>query len=166
MSINWNDPKAHISPHFTVKEALLLPSWGIYHNPTYTEKAAIQIMAGKMEGIRAVFGQPISVHCWIRPEKADLSHPANGTGKNAHDGENYNADPHVKGSPQSMHRFGRAVDFHVKGYEGSVGCREVRLTLLPLLEPMGLRMEDIEGGWVHVDNGPVGASGRRFFRVA
>lgn len=164
MSIDWNDPKAHIAPHFTVGEALLLPRWNVLHNPTYTEKANIQIMAGKMEDIRAVFGQPISVHCWLRPETANLSHPANTDLAlvKKYDHEDYNK--FIGGSPQSMHRFGRAVDFHVKGYEGSVGCREVRLTLFSLLEPMGLRMEDQEGGWVHVDNGPVGASGRRFFK--
>ena len=164
MSIDWNDVDAHITPHFTVGEALLLPRWNSYHNPTYTEKANIQIMAGKMEEVRALVNAPIQVHCWIRPANADLSHPANKDEmlRTRYHMANYNA--FVGGAINSQHLVGKAVDFHVVGYEGQAGCREIRLELLPHLEHLGLRMEDKEGGWVHLDNGPVGANGRRFFK--
>ena len=44
MSINLD---SKISKYFTWKEALLLPSWGICHEPTEEEKAAIIKMAKK-----------------------------------------------------------------------------------------------------------------------
>lgn len=158
--IDWANPKAGITSHFTVGEALLLPRWKQYHRPTYTERANIQILAGTMEAVREIVGKPIAVHCWIRPVRANLAHPANTD--RTHDGEDYNAL--VRGWQNSMHIFGRAVDFHVKGYPGEAGCREIRKRILPHLDALGLRMEDVDGGWVHLDNKPVAAGGNRFFK--
>ena len=160
--IDWNNPNQHITEHFTVREALLLPRWNLLHMPSPTEQDNIVRMAGLMESVREVFDKPLHVHCWIRPERANLLHPANGPSPFALQGASYNAL--VGGASTSWHRVDRAVDFHVDGMESVADCHKAREILLPLLKPLGLRMEDKEGGWVHLDNGPVGASGRRFFK--
>jgi hypothetical protein len=64
--------------------------------------------------------------------------------------------------PKSPHRTGRAIDFHIVGYEGAEKCQIIRVLLAPHLEKLGLRMEKIDGGWIHLDNMPVGPSGRWF----
>ena len=76
-------------------------------------------------------------------------------------GRNYNA--HIGSrSKKSAHIFGRGVDWHAAGYSTPKKCKSIRSDLLPMLEPWGVRMEDIDGGWVHNDDYPVG--NRRFFR--
>ena len=65
--IDWADPACRISNHFTVKEALYLPSWGVMHIPTESEKIEIVNLAIKMDKIREFVNCPINVHCWIRP---------------------------------------------------------------------------------------------------
>lgn len=154
-SINWNDPTANVSPHFTVREALLLPRWNLLHNPTDKEKEAIRRMADKMEEIRAVLGLPISVHCWIRPTKVNAP-------DSPHHGKDYNA--FVGGTKGSMHIKGLAADFHVLGYGGSVQCHAMRVRLVPHLESLGIRLEDKYGPWLHVDLRTVPAGGKRFFK--
>lgn len=163
MSIDWNDPDAHVTPHFTVREALLLPRWDALHSPTYTEKANIQVMAGRMEDVRALLDMPVHVHCWIRPAHANLKHPANDERHRQHDGEDYNAL--VRGRDGSMHIVGGAVDFHVGDYTTSARCRTVRSIILPHLERLGLRMEDYDGPWLHLDMKRVRAGGKRYFHV-
>ena len=141
-TIDWTDPRHPISSNFTVHEALWLPSARIYTFATDYEKLNIVDLAVRMERVRELFGAPIHVHCWLRPRW-------------------YNST--IKGaSPDSQHLHGKAVDFHVKGYEGATGCAKVRSIILPHLEEFGLRMEDKQGGWVHLDSGPV--INKRFFK--
>lgn len=155
MDIDWTDMDAHITPHFTVDEALLLPSWSVHHKPTYTEKANIQILAERMERVREFLGKPIHVHCLIRPEHANCD-------SQVYHGHNYNSFVH--GALNSMHIVGGAVDWHLEGFEGAQGCDEVRRQLLPHLEEFQLRMEDFKGPWIHTDIKPVAEGGRRYFK--
>lgn len=166
--IDWSNPKSKITPRFSVSEALTLPSWGVMHVPSEEEKAAIVSIAEGVgraaEFLESKLGHHVSinVHAFMRPEKANVP-------GSKWDGQDYNryiyetqvwkdlspeekAKKHV---PLSPHRTGHAVDFHIVGYEGPAKCQEIRLMLAPELERLGLRMEKIVGGWVHLDNLPV-----------
>lgn len=152
--VDWADGGTLISTSFTVHEALFLPSWRVYHIPSDEEKQEIMKTAAAMQRIRELFNRPVVVHCWMRPTCT------NAPGTRYH-GRNYNR--HIGSrSMRSAHIFGRAVDFHVSGMAGIAGCAAARNIILPYLEPWNLRMEDIEGGWVHIDTNPVIRS--RFFK--
>lgn len=152
--IDWNDKKAKISKHFTVHEATFLPSWRIYHTPSEEEKKEIIKLAKIMDGIRDDLGKAIIVHVWIRPKKVNCP-------GHARDGQDYNVFIGST-SKKSAHIFGKGIDFHVSGHSGPAGCKEIRDKLEPKLESLGVRMEDINGGWVHLDTNPVGY--KRFFK--
>jgi len=154
MEIDWNNPEAKISKYFKVKEALLLPSWGILHIPSEEEKKNILEMAKKMDEIRELIGLPISVHCWGRPTSVNCP------GSKFH-GADYNA--FVKGSKTSAHRSFKAVDWSAKGKT----CDQSRAILEPKLEQLNIRMEYAPGtNWVHTDIDPASKSGgRRYFKV-
>lgn len=154
LEIDWSDHNAKIGPHFRVHEALWLPSWRIYHIPSDEEKANIVRITDSMELIRGLLGAAIIVHCWIRPLNVNAP-------DTPHHGENYNRYIGSR-STKSAHIFGRAVDFHVSGYSGPEKCALVRQQILPYLEDWNIRMEDIEGGWVHIDDYPVGH--QRFYK--
>jgi len=154
MDINWSDPKAKISKYFTVHEATFLPSWRIYHQPSEQEKKDIVEFAEAMDIVRKRIGKPIYVHVWIRPKKT------NAPNSDKH-GKDYNSFIGSK-STTSGHIFGKACDFHVSGYLGPEKCAEIRQKILPYLEELNIRMEDINGAWIHLDNKPVGYKG--FFK--
>lgn len=140
--INWTDPKCSISKYFTVKDACLLPSWGVLHMPSDVEKANILRTAAVMDEIRAFLGAPILVHCWIRPGSVNCP-------GNPHHGQDYNA--FIKGAPKSAHKSGLAVDWHAL----KESCDTSRARLLPELERLKIRMEDLpKSGWVHIDLNP------------
>lgn len=147
MSVNWSDHNSRLTDHFTVHEALWLPSWRVYHVPSETEKQEILQIARVMERIRAIFDKPIMVHCWMRPNRANCP-------GHARHGQDYNK---FIGSTatRSAHIFGRAVDFHVATYSGGSGCDRARETLRSHLSRLGIRMEgNTGGGWIHIDNYP------------
>jgi len=154
MEVNWLDPKAKISKYFTVHEATFLPSWRIYHQPSEDEKKEILETAKKMDIIREKIGKSCIVHCWIRPRKVISP----GSDK---DGKDYNLFVGSK-STKSSHIFGKAVDFHFSEYLGPEKCSEIREILKPHLEEWDIRMEDINGGWIHIDTNKVG--NKRFFK--
>lgn len=154
VGIDWNDPEAKISKHFKVKEATYLPSWRMFHIPSDQEKKDIVEFAKKMDKVRDIVGKPINVHVWIRPKKV------NNPDHKRH-GQDYNVFIGSK-SKTSGHITGIAVDFHVDGYKSSALCHEMRKVILPHLEELGLRMEDIKGPWIHLDSKPVGR--KRFFK--
>lgn len=173
--IDWTDPKAKITSRFSVGEALTLQSWGVMHVPTDDEKTAIMSICygvGKAaELLEQKLGHKvyISVHAFMRPAAANIP-------GSEWDGQDYNKyiywtqvwkalteeEKALKKVPKSPHRTGRAIDFHVVGYEGAEKCMEIRKLLAPHLEELGLRMENIKGSWIHLDNMPVGPSGRWF----
>ena len=173
--IDWSNPNAKISARFTVKEALLLQSWGVMHVPSEDEKKAILAIAEKVEKAADIVAQKlgvkalVSVHAWIRPGKANCP----GSKWNGYDYNRYVYVTQVfkgltqeeiskKHIPESPHKTGHAVDFHIVGFEGPEGCAKIRAVLLPELEALGIRMEDRDGGWVHLDDLPVIHS--RFFK--
>lgn len=132
------------SKHFTWKEALWLPQWsraaeGAELTPEILE--TIERVASWMDTIREFFGKPINVHCWLRPDA-------------------YNAL--VGGAKSSVHRLGMAVDFDVVGLD----CDTAKKMILDagLLDSMQLRMEDIHGNWVHLDDKPLSPGGHRYFK--
>ena len=146
--IDWTDETCSISKHFSVKEALWLPSWGVMHIPSEEEKANILEQAAKMDLIRDFLGVPVRIHCWIRPI---LNNP-----NSEYNGQDYNAL--VKGAKNSSHKIGKATDYDAEG----LNCDDVRSKLEPMLEEWQIRMERMPGGnWVHNDCGPV-ASNRYF----
>lgn len=175
IAIDWSDPKAKITSRFSVGEALTLQSWGVIHVPSEEEKAAIvgiSNAAGKaMDVLEKIIGRHVSinVHAFMRPEKANIP-------GSKWDGMDYNRyiyetqvwkdlTPEEKAKktvPKSPHRTGHAIDFHIGGFEGAEKCAQIRQMLLPHLEELGLRMEDLNGGWVHLDNLPVVHA--RFFK--
>lgn len=175
VELDWSNPKSKLSENFSVEEALLLPSWHAQHVPSEEQKAAIKGIAEKVtKAITFLEGKlgkqlHVSVHAWMRPEAASIP-------GSQWDGKDYNRyiyetqvwkdlSPEEKAKkkvPNSPHKTGHAIDFHVVGYEGKDGCRKIRELLVPELEALGLRMEDLEGGWVHLDDLPV--VNKRFFK--
>lgn len=124
--------------HFKWREALYLPRWDIHALPD--EDIAMNIMATayKMEAIRNIFGKPIIVTSWYRPNEYNLQ---------------------IGGAKNSYHLQGLACDFYIKGYRSD----SVRELLLDFLSRLDIRMEDLPGAnWVHIDLGDVVNS--RFFK--
>lgn len=166
--IDWSNPKAKISANFTVSEALTLPSWGVMHVPSEEEKKAIIGIAQKVSQaaliLEKIIGRKvaISVHAFMRPGKANIP----GSKWDGMDYNRYiyetqvwkNLTPEEKAKkrvPNSPHRTGHAIDFHIIGFEGKEKCLQIRNMLLPHLESLGLRMEKMDGGWIHLDDLPV-----------
>jgi hypothetical protein len=154
MNIDWNNPQCKISKYFTVGEATYLASIKEYHIPSEEEKTNIIEFAKKMDSIRELVQAPISVHCWIRPISVNCNN-------DKYQGFNYNAHIGSK-ALKSAHISGIACDFHVKGFEGNDKCASIRNILLLYLDSLGIRMEDIQGNWIHVDMAPVKST--RFFK--
>ena len=152
--IDWSNPDCKVSKYFTVHECTFLPSWRIYHIPSEEEKKEIIKLAKIMDTIRERIGSPIIVHVWIRPKSVNCP-------SSDRHGQDYNVFIGSK-STKSGHIFGQALDFHVKGYVGPSGCNEIRQKIMPWLEELDIRMEDIDGGWVHIDTKPVKYN--RFFK--
>lgn len=149
--IDWKDPQAKITEHFTVKDALWLPSWQVFHTPSELETIRICNTAEYLEKVRVFLDRPIYVHCWIRPVVVRTSGP--------YSGRNYNAAQ--SGAFNSAHITGDAVDWHAH----STTCDEIRYLLEPKLKDFGIRMEDRPGSnWVHIDTRQVLPGGRAFFK--
>jgi hypothetical protein len=153
--IDWANPESRITEHFTVREALLLPSWGILHTPTDIECFNILRTCQAMEFVRAALGgRSITVHCMIRPSRVNCpGSPRHGKDYNAAIGSKAKRSPHI---------LGLACDFHAVGLD----CDEARAILLPRLDELEICMEDMpRGNWVHVDlYNPSAHGGRRFFK--
>lgn len=149
--IDWTNPAAQVTAHFTVRECCYLPSWSVLHQPSNAEQANLTQVCELMEKVREFLGTPINVHCMIRPQAVNAP-------GDPHDGQDYNAA--VGGASHSAHAIGLACDFDAEGLD----CDDVRARLLPELEGWGCRMEQRSGSgnWVHVDLAPV--TGHRYFK--
>lgn len=114
--------------NFYWEEALYLPRWDIHCLPQSVEIFKnIEQTAGKMQNIRDFFEKQIRVTSWFRPPK-------------------YNEE--IRGSKNSSHLRGLACDFQVLGMDAD----SVRAALLPSLEKLNLRMENLpRANWVHID---------------
>lgn len=130
--------------NFRWREALWLPTWAIYCFPTPEQQKNIIKVASVMDAIRNRFGKPIQVTSWLRPSRYNEWKFPHGVG----------------GAKASSHVEGKAVDFKVM----TISCDEVRQELIPLLEHLNIRMEDLPGSnWVHIDCRSPGSEGKRFF---
>lgn len=128
--VDWTDPKAQVTPHFTVYDALQLHRWArLATAEDGVDFDQIVKTLVKMEEVRTVLGCPIHVHCTYRS-------PA------------YNRE--IGAIPNDVHASSLACDFDCNDH---FTTDEVKSKLLPLLEQMGLRMEDNGPGasWVHLD---------------
>lgn len=131
------------SQTFKWHEALWLPKWGIYAYPTEDQAQNIIRSCEKLQVIRNRLGKPLEVTSWLRPE-------------------NYNAwgNPYgVAGAKFSSHTTGMAVDFKAL----TMTPDDVRALLLPELERLKIRMENLAGSsWIHIDIRDPGGGGRYF----
>lgn len=149
-AIVWTDPTCHITPHFTVKEALWLPSWNRLANESdglndHVRAQLTRFLTDFAEPARAAIGGGSwNVHCMFRPKT-------------------YNSL--IGGASDSAHmcRLDWAgIDFDVHG----ISCDMARMMLYPHLERLGLRMEKKpHSPWVHLDNRPPFPGQDRYFPV-
>jgi hypothetical protein len=137
--IDWTDPKSQVSTNFNVKDCLYLPTWGRLANEsdglTDEIKENLVNTCAKMEVIRIVGGnKPIKVHCMFRPPM-------------------YNKI--IGGATRSAHLTGEACDFSWLNESTNKGCDDFRSLLIPKLEDLDIRMEDLSAktsrAWVHID---------------
>jgi hypothetical protein len=154
MNINWNDLEAPVSKYFKVKEALYLPKFNIYHTPSPEEMYNIWFLSSKLDKVHEFIGRKMAVHCWIRP--VSINCPGD-----THHRMNYNQL--VGGAQNSAHIYGNACDFNFEGKAAAEECQEMRLLLVPELERLGLRMENKEGAWLHMDRNKVPSGGNYYF---
>lgn len=141
--IDWTNPRSHITPHFTVKEALWLNRWhriaNIYDGLTEEHKENLIILFNRMELVRAYFRQPIIITSGFRP---------------------YAYNRLIGGATYSAHRYGMAVDWQVRALSGDT----LRYWLVRKLDSWKLRCENSpRASWVHLDIREPEANGR-FFR--
>lgn len=155
-SIDWKNPAAKISKHFTVGEALMLREWNRLANESDglndTVKNNLVSIFKKMDLIRDLLGIPVFVKSAYRPSEYNVA---------------------IGGAKLSAHmasmNYG-AVDFWCDkdgdGDKDGQDCDLIKAALMPKLEEWGLRLEDNGAGakWVHVDNKPVTIGGKRFFK--
>lgn len=141
--INWSDPKSKITPHFSVKEALWLPSWGRLADESDglddTIKANIIQTCELLEKIRDhVKAKSINIHSFYRPLKYNVT---------------------IGGATKSQHILGCAADFSIPGTD----CEDLRKFILPMvLDIWQCRMELKTPSWVHVDTKVVDRQYRTF----
>jgi hypothetical protein len=112
---------------FKWHEALWLPRWNIYAVPKNDEIIKNIISTAKiMDKIRIMFGQPIIVTSWYRPEQ-------------------YNEL--IGGAKKSSHLTGMACDFIISKHESN----NVREILRKYLQNLNVRMERLDTPHVHID---------------
>lgn len=132
-TIDWTDPKAKVSEHFSVHEAIYLPTWDRMATEsdglTQPVKDNLVNLCAVMEKVRELLGCPITVHCMYRPPEYSKL---------------------VGGHENDVHTMGMAVDFDCNP---SMSTDDIKAKLLPELERMGLRMENngSNSGWIHID---------------
>jgi hypothetical protein len=151
--IDWTNPVAQIAPHFTVRDALWLNTWGRLANAsdglTDAIKSNIIKTAAWLETVRGIVGKPLYVKSWFRPQKYNVA---------------------IGGARFSQHMQGNAVDWWTDrdgdGDKDGVDCDALKALLMPHLPALYLRMEDNGKGarWIHLDDRPVPRGGQRFFK--
>jgi hypothetical protein len=142
-AIDWADAKSHITPHFTVGDAIMLHSWNRLATDedglTDDGKAKLIVLCQKIEEVRTHLNCAINVHCMFRSQK-------------------YNQEV-VKAIPNDVHAQFLAVDFDCSP---TLTIQQIKDKMEPVLESMGLRMEKGTTTWVHLDLRAPGPSGRYF----
>ena len=144
-SIDWANPEAMISKHFSVHEALYLPSWARQATEAdglnESVKAEISRLALLVDIVCDRLEIKPVVHCWYRPR-----------GYNKEVGGAKNSS-HLSEGPWSAIDFSAAVP----GCDSrGKSCDLLRAKILPMLEELGLRMEKNgkDAPWIHLDSKP------------
>jgi hypothetical protein len=141
--IDWTNPKAQITAHFTVEDACMLHSWNRLANESDglndLMKNLLIATCQKMEQVRDLLGCPIDVHCIYRSE-------------------GYNTSQNIKPA-KDVHSMGLACDFDCGPH---LTIEQVKAKLEPQLAQTGIRLERGTTTWIHVDTHAVGPSGRYF----
>lgn len=139
--IDWTDPKAQVTPHFTVNDSLMLHSWNrLATEADDADFDKLTALCQKMEEIRELLGCPINVHCMFRSQ-------------------GYNTAQGIK-PVADVHSMSLACDFDCNP---SMGIQDIKDKLEPQLESLGIRMEFGTTTWCHIDLHPVGNA--RYFHV-
>ena len=140
--IDWTDGSQHVTPHFTVKDCLLLRNWGrLATEDDGVDLDKILATAQMMEKVRAALGCPINVHCMFRSK-------------------DYNIEQKILlPTGNDVHAQSLACDFDCNS---TMSIQEVKDKLEPLLGQLGIRMERGTTSWVHCDSRAPGPSGRYF----
>lgn len=130
MAIDWTNPEANITDHFTVKDACFLHQWNrlaVLEDGVNTDK--LITLCQKMEQIRSILNQPIVVHCMFRSP-------------------DYNKQ--IGAPSNDVHSMNLACDFDCNP---NLTCDQIKTILLPQLELLDIRMENNGAGanWVHID---------------
>jgi len=138
-NIDWTDPKANVTEHFTVNDCLMLHNW----NRLATEADganfnSLIILCDKMEEVRSTLECPINVHCTFRSQ-------------------DYNKEQGIK--PDDVHSMNVAMDFDCSP---NLSIQDIKDKLEPLLESLNIRMELGTTSWIHLDVRAPGPSGRYF----
>jgi hypothetical protein len=139
--MDWTNSSDQVTEHFSVGDALTLHA----ENRLATEADGadfdkLTTLCQKMEEIRDALGCPINVHCMFRSQA-------------------YNTSQGIKPAAD-VHSMNLACDFDT---DGSHTIDEARAILEPLLEQLGIRMEQGSPTWVHIDLHPV--VNARYFSV-
>jgi len=129
-----------ITEHFKWREFLYCSQWGVCVFPiSVLQKQNIIDTCEVLENIRSILNSPLKVTSGLRPNV-------------------YNKL--IGGAVESYHTQGLAVDF----IPTKVSVHKARIALNEFLPDLKCRMENNgKGGWIHIDTGKVGPSGR-FFR--
>jgi hypothetical protein len=133
MPIDWTDETCQITPHFTVKDALWLPTWNRLANEADglndgIKNNLIDLYTNCMEPLRDLLG-PIIVHVTYRPEA-------------------YNKL--IGGAPASAHMLGKACDWHASVH--SINEAKDLILLHDMLNKLNVRMESGTMSWIHIGN--------------
>lgn len=143
LQVEWDKENSQITPHFTVKEALTLHSWGrlatVADGVTEEVKVNIYRLCQKLEEVRDILGCGMNVHCIFRSIE-------------------YNTEV-LHSLPHDVHALGMAIDFDCAP---NLTIEQIKNKLEPELERLGLRMEKGTLTWVHLDIHVPGVSGRYF----
>lgn len=143
MNLDWSNPLARVSTHFSVQDCLFLHKWNrmatIEDGLDYFIKNNLLLLCNTLDKIINDLGIPFNVHSMYRPPEYSLL---------------------VGGTKTDVHTLGVAIDFDSHPIYTT---DEVKSMLISVLPNYGIRMENNGKGasWIHIDNHPVGHN--RFF---
>lgn len=142
--MDWTNPTEQVTEHFSVNDCLMLHNW----KRLATEDDGLDLekmtaLCQVMEQVRAALGNiPINVHCMFRSTA-------------------YNLEQNIlPPTGKDVHSMSMACDFDCGS---AMSIQQVKDTLEPQLEQLGIRMEFGTTTWVHIDTHPVGNA--RYFHV-
>lgn len=140
--IDWTSGNSAVTDHFSVNDCLMLHEWN--RLATETDGAnfdKLTALCQVLEQVRSVLGCPMNVHCMFRSTAYNL------------------AQNILPPTGLDVHAMNLACDFDCGD---ALTIQEVKDTLEPQLDSLGIRMERGTTTWVHLDLHGVGPSGRYF----